>query len=116
MIRISSRDNIDRLRGLQHIHNNLLNKMFNELGSRFQNKEISDRFWEVMPAEIRDRYKNSIRKLRKEIRDIISEYPEYYSQYIRKNLPYFKKVERQQRQQNVIQFPEEQQQLAEANL
>jgi len=113
MIRISSRDNIHKLKSLQHIHDNLLDKMFNELGSRFQHKELSDRFWEVIPADIRNKYKESVIKIRDKIRDIIREYPEYYTEYQKKNSPYFRKMEKKRTiEQNQ---PIEEEQLVEVS-
>lgn len=99
MVIISFRNTDDvaltRLKSLQSVHDKLLDKMFKELGSRFQRKELSDRFWDALPADIRGKYKSTISRVRDTIRDIISTYPQYFEQYKQQNRPYFQKLEKQ---------------------
>jgi len=100
------REIIHRLKSLQTIHDNMLDKMFEELSKRFHNKEISDRFWDTLPSDLKGKYKSPISNLRSKIRDIIIKYPQYYNNYKSQNKPYFQKVERQQRE-NLLKTMEE---------
>jgi len=85
---------IVRLKYLQKAHNMLLGKMFEELGQKMQHKEISDRFWDTLPAEIRGKYKEKIALIRKNIRNIYKQFPQHFEQYKKKNSPYFRRQER----------------------
>lgn len=93
---------IQRLKSLQTIHDNMLDNMFDELSTKFSRKEISDRFWDAVPAELKNKYKSSISNIRSKIRDIIMQYPQYYSQYKNQNKPYFQKMEKQNRQREEL--------------
>jgi hypothetical protein len=93
---------IHRLRSLQTVHDKMLDQMFDELTKRFHNREISDRFWDAVPSDLKGKYKEPISNLRSKIRDIISLYPQYYGNYKNQNKPYFQKVDRQQRQKEEL--------------
>ena len=89
---------IVRLKYLQHAHNMLIEKMFQELGKKMEHKEIADRFWDTLPADIRGRYKDKIASIRKNIRSIYQQFPQHFEQYKQQNKPYFKKQEQQGRE------------------
>jgi len=93
---------IHRLRSLQTIHDKMLDQMFGELVGKFHSKEISDRFWDAIPSDVRGKYKDPIANLRAKIRDIISQYPSYYSNYKQQNKPYFQKVEKQKQREDML--------------
>lgn len=82
---------IVRLKYLQQAHDMLIQKMFQELGQKMEHKEISDRFWDTLPVDIRGRYKDKIASIRKNIRDIYSQFPQHFEQYKNQNKPYFRK-------------------------
>jgi hypothetical protein len=86
---------IIRLKYLQQAHNMLLGKMFEELGQKLAHKEISDRFWDTLPADIRGRYRDKIASIRKNIREIYRQFPQHFEQYKKQNKPYFRKHETQ---------------------
>lgn len=118
MNRISFREDerqvIHRLKFLQVIHDKMLDKMFDELAKKFHNKEISERFWDAVPADLKARYKDPVSNLRTKIRDIIKQYPQYYGNYKIQNKPYFQKMEKQQRQREELLRSLEQSPLEEA--
>lgn len=93
---------VHRLRSLQTIHDNMLDQMFDELTKKFHNREISDRFWDAVPSDLKLKYKDPISNLRGKIRDIIMLYPQYYGNYKNQNKPYFQKIERQQRHRDEL--------------
>jgi len=85
-----------RLKFLQRAHDLALEDLFKDLGQRYQKKEISDRFWNALPADIRTKHKEKIDKIRTQIRDIYQQFPEHFEQYKKENKPYFKKQEKNQ--------------------
>ena len=89
---------IHRLRSLQTIHDKMLDQMFDELVKKFHSKEISDRFWDAVPSDLKGKYKEPIASLRSKIRDIIMKYPQYYGNYKTQNKPYFQKIDKQNKQ------------------
>ena len=89
---------IKRLRSLQTIHDNRLDQMGKELVSKFHGKEISDRFWDALPADLRNKYKDPISSIREKIRDILVMYPGYYKNYQQQNRPFFQKMDKQRKQ------------------
>ena len=89
---------VHRLRSLQTIHDKMLDQMFGELVKKFHNREISDRFWDAVPSELKGKYKEPISNLRSKIRDIIMMYPQYYGNYKNQNKSYFQKMEKQRQQ------------------
>lgn len=93
---------IKRLRFLQVLHDKMLDQMFDEMVKKFHNKEISDRFWDAIPADMRAKYKSPIGNIRNKIRDIIKDYPQYYGNYKQQNKPYFQKMDKQQRQREEL--------------
>ncbi len=86
--------NIIKLKYLNNYHQKLLDEMFQELGDKFKDKEISERFWDVIPADVRSRYKDKVNSVRTKIRNIYQQYPQHFEEYKQKNKPYFKKQER----------------------
>jgi hypothetical protein len=86
---------IIRLKYLQQAHNSLIDNMFKELGKKLEHKEISDRFWDVLPADIRAKYKDKVGSIRSKIRDIYQQFPQHFEQYKKQNKPYFRKQEKQ---------------------
>jgi hypothetical protein len=93
-----------RLKYLQKAHTMLLNKMFEELGQKLAHKEISDRFWDTLPADIRARYKDKIASIRKNIRAIYQQFPQHFEQYKQQNKPYFRKQEQKQASRIVVSY------------
>ena len=89
---------IHNLKSYQVVHDKLLDQLFSELGARFHNREISDRFWDAIPSDLRSKYQSHISSLRGKIRDIISQYPSYYGNYKQQNKPYFQKMDKQKKQ------------------
>jgi hypothetical protein len=89
---------IHRLKSLQIIHDKMLDQMCGELVGKFHSKEISDRFWDAIPADLKNKYKDPISNVRTKIRDILAMYPGYYQGYMQQNKPYFQKVDKQRKQ------------------
>lgn len=98
---------IHRLKSLQNIHDKMLDQMFDDLVKKFHNREISDRFWDAVPSDLKGKYKEPISSLRSKIRDIIMMYPQYYGNYKNQNKPYFQKVEKQKQRDELLRSMEQ---------
>ena len=96
---IEARDeNVSKLRSYQNILNGLIDKLTNELGQEIKYKELSKRFWEVLPADIRNKYMNTIMSLREKIRLIYEQYPEFKEEWETnpKNINYYRSKKREE--------------------
>lgn len=89
--------NIYRLRSYKNTLRLLVEKMMAELGRTINEKELSKRFWDALPADIRNTYMTPIMSLRDRIRAIYEGYPEYFEEHKQENKPYFLQKEREQK-------------------